>query len=1095
MKKRLIVCSIGALFISLAPIFPMQSSQIRLVHAETSRKKVLTQPLMSLGVSLTEEQKKETKTLLGDSQISDKQLISVTGETLAKYIGAMDASANIYSSAFIKPLEKGSGVRVEIVTPDKITMISAATYQNAAITSGVSDILIRIASVETVTGEGALAGVYALLEQAGIAVDQTTVQMSQAEMSLIEKIKAETTLSDDETNKLIAELKKTITSNLVKKKAITEEWLQKRLDDICASYHVTFSDGLKIEIISWLKSYSKTDVAKSTKTVNQLEQSILTTEWSDVLSKLDTVLSPNELLALEKMDYSDGKTYHAIIDAVYQNLLVEIKEGRLDKVKLIYSQSFVIERMLSNPSIKEKEALNYIRTLCYYFIAFKEDGKLSDALTRNQKPVWLIADSTKANFLYALKRYKNISQNPNLQEIVNRIALATGYAYEAFLYEDIQQEGEFIHLTIVCPCLNQKTQISVVYNLKTGECVLKDGKKTSKTKLYDFKKQYKVNIEDKYQQLVDNLKAYQLSDADVAIFNASNIKQVTYEAYKEVVEQYYNYSISSDTLPGNYSYLPILDDSTYPPGDRQFKYALFDLNRDGIDELIISDRDNNHLAVYTYNKGVILLKGVSGYRNHMQVFQDGKIVTYGSGGADVSGVTIYTLGSVDKGLVELHTLTREFNQSASQSRYIVGQYDSSTEIYHGQEEYLRQYGQYAQYLSIGSYTFIDSSLSAIIIDSSIFRDISDRKVFEATSEEKVSVKDQKKTSDTEKKASPSFTNLTAADKKEIEELVLKGRGYNSEIFTRNEKYIGTVPSALTEPAIHYDTTDKYVTLSELTDAYNSYKAGTYNSDDILRIWKNIYDMEEIDASYKDQVGPIFGTTEYGLKYYKGDQTFVLNHGGFGYSNSFNVLQEGWEIEETYVDVPVAMTTLGETAATTPSYIVRVKLNNKQYKGGSGQSSKFYIENVRMVMDTKSDGSYLTWSTRQSKKIDEAMQAYGKKEGLAFQFDREPLLSSPGEYQIAVFTDSSDREPDIKTLFYFGMGTTYDYYFLSRYDAVGNSTIPTRYVFTIHEGKPVLLLNRQSDAGYQIPGTNTYIPTFTLVTDELQQEFSKIFSEE
>ncbi|HEM2769687.1 TPA: DUF1002 domain-containing protein [Streptococcus suis] len=1094
MKKRLIVCFIGVLFISVAPIFPIQSNQVRLVYAETGKKKVLTKPHMSLGESLAEEQKIETKRLLGDSQISEKQVISVTGKMVSKYTGSADSDAKIYSSAFIKPLEKGSGVQVEIVTPDKITMISAATYQNAAITSGVSDILIRIASVETVTGEGALAGVYALLEQAGIAVDQTTVQMSQAEMSLIEKIKAETTLSDDETNKLIAELKKTITSNLVKKKAITEEWLQKCLDDICASYNVTFSDGLKTEIISWLKSYSKTDVAKSTKTVKQLEQSILTTEWSDVLSKLDTVLSPDELLALEKMDYSDGKTYHAIIDAVYQNLLVEIKEGRLDKVKLIYSQSFVIERMLSNPSIKEKEALNYIRTLCYYFIAFKEDGKLSDALTRNQKPVWLIADSTKANFLYALKRYKNISQNPNLQEIVNRIALATGYAYEAFLYEDIQQEGEFIHLTIVCPCLNQKTQISAVYNLKTGECVLKDGKKTSKTKLYDFKKQYKVNIEDKYQKLVDSLKAYQLSDADVAIFNASNIKQSVYNAYKEVVEQFYHFSLSSDALPNNYSYIPILDDITYPPGARQFKYALFDLNRDGIDELIISDGNNNHLAVYTYNKGGVLLKGVSGYRNHLQIFQDGKIATYGSGGADVSGVTIYTLGSADKGLVELHTLTREFNQSASQSRYIVGQYDSSTEIYQGQEEYLRQYGQYAQYLSIGSYTFIDSSLSAIIIDSSIFRDISDRKVFEATSEKKVSVKDEKKTSNTEKKASQSFTNLTAADKKEIEDLVLKGRGYNSEIFTRNEKYIGTVPSALTEPAIHYDTTDKYVTLSELTDAYNSYKAGTYNSDDVLRIWKNRYDMEEIDASYKDQVGPIFGTTEYGLKYYKEDQTFVLNHGGFGFGTSAEVLQDGWTIGKDYVDVPVATVAIPSMEPPKLTQIVRVKLNNKQYKGGSGQSSKFYIENVGTIIDNKSDDSYLTWSTRQSKKLYEAIQAYGKKEGLTFQADSEPV-SSPGEYQVAIFTDSSDREPDIKTLYYFGMGTTYDYYFLSRYDVSSNSTIPTRYVFTIHEGKPVLLLNRQSDAGYQIPGTNTYIPTYTVVTDGLQKDYHKIFSEE
>ncbi|HEL1648859.1 TPA: DUF1002 domain-containing protein [Streptococcus suis] len=1087
MKKRLIVCSIGALFISIALIFPMQSSQIRVVHAETSRKKVLTQPLMSLGVSLTEEQKTETKALLGDSQISDKQLISVTGETLAKYIGAMDASENIYSSAFIKPLEKGSGVRVEIVTPDKITMISAATYQNAAITSGVSDILIRIASVETVTGEGALAGVYALLERAGIEINQTTVQMSQDEMSLIEKMKTETTLSDDEANKLIAELKKNITTNLVNKKAITDDWLEKSLDDICASYQVIFSDGLKTEILAWLNSYSKTDAAKSSKTVKQLEQSILATEWAEVLTKLDTVLSPEEILALEKMDYSDEKVYHAIINAIYQGLLTEIEEGRLNEVKLIYSQSFVIEQMLSHPSVKEKEALNYIRTLCYYFIASKEDGKLSGALKQDKRPVWLVADTTKANFLYALNRYKNISQSPNLQEIVNRIALATGYAYEAFLYEDIQQDGDSIRLTIVCPCIDQKTKISVVYNLKTGECTLQNGKTTNKTKVYDFKKRYKVELEDKYQKLVDSLKVYQLSDKDIAIFNASNLKQVTYEAYKEVVEQYYNYSISSDTFPSNYSYLPILDDSTYPPGDRQFKYALFDMNRDGVDELIISDGDNNNLAVYTYNKRAILLKGVSGYRNHMQVFQDGKIVTYGSGGADVLGVTIYTLENADKGLVELHTLTREFNQSASQSRYIVGQYDSSTEIYQGQAEYLKQYGQYEQYLSIGSYTFIDSSLSAAILDLSIFRDISDRKVFNTSSEEKAFIK-------TEKKTSEYIGDLTEGDKREIEELVLKGRAYNDEIFVRDEKYIGLIPSALTEPAIHYETSDKFVTLAELTDAYNSYKAGTYYSDDILRIWKKRYDVEEVEGSYKDQVGPIFGSTEYGLKYYKGDQTFVLNHGGFGFSNSVHVLQEGWKIKKNYVDVPVAMTSFGQPEAITPNYIVRVKLNNKQYKGGSGQASKFYIENVRTIIDTKSDASYITWSTKQSKKVHEAIQAYGKKEGLTFQSESEPL-SSPGEYQIAIFTDSSDKEPDIKTLYYSGMGSLYDYYFLSRYDVSDGSSIPMRYVFTIHDGKPVLLLNRQSDAGYQIPGTNSYIPTFTLVTGGLQQKFSKIFYDE
>ncbi|WP_153052320.1 hypothetical protein, partial [Streptococcus suis] len=66
MKKRLIVCFIGVLFISVAPIFPIQSNQVRLVYAETGKKKVLTKPHMSLGESLAEEQKIETKRLLGD---------------------------------------------------------------------------------------------------------------------------------------------------------------------------------------------------------------------------------------------------------------------------------------------------------------------------------------------------------------------------------------------------------------------------------------------------------------------------------------------------------------------------------------------------------------------------------------------------------------------------------------------------------------------------------------------------------------------------------------------------------------------------------------------------------------------------------------------------------------------------------------------------------------------------------------------------------------------------------------------------------------------------------------------------------------------
>lgn len=737
MKKRVVLLSLVALLSAFVPTFLIFPSHTHIVNAETQSIKVLTHSLMALGSSLTEEQKIVTKTLLGDSQMSEEQIISVTEQTLAKYVDNTGTVANIYSSVLIKPLEKGSGVQVEIVTPKNITTISSSTYQNAAITSGISDILIRIASVEPVTGEGALAGVYALLEQVGIEVDKTTIQISQDEILLIEKIKAETSLSDDDANKLIAELKKHVTSNVIEKQTVSEDWLKEHVSNVCATYNVTLSEGLQVEIIAWLTSYSTTDVAQSNEAVNQLEQSILAVDWLDVLTNLDTILNANEILALEKMDYSDTTIYHAIIDAVYQRLLSDIREDYLAGVKLIYSQSFVIEHMLATPSLKEKEALNYIRTLCYYFIASKEDGMLATALTEENKPAWLIADTTKANFLNALSRYNTISQNPYLQEIVNRIGIATGYSYEAFLYDNIQQEGDLISLTIVCPCMNQEIKMNASFNLQTGGCTLTIGDETSEIKVYDFEKQYTVNLEDRYQKLIDHLETYQLSQQDMGIFNTRNPQNPDHQPYKEVLEQFYNYSMSADVIPDRFPYLPLLDSASYPPGNRQFKYAIYDLNGDGIDELIISDSNDNHLALYTYNTEVILLKEVSGYRHHMRISQDGTIATYGSGGAYVSGATIDTIATEGQGVIKLHVVTKEFDQSFSQATFIVGEYGTSTETYVGQEEYLKHYGQYEPYLSLEFYRFIESSNQAPVLDPTLFRDITDEIVSSSTSHQQI----------------------------------------------------------------------------------------------------------------------------------------------------------------------------------------------------------------------------------------------------------------------------------------------------------------------------------------------------------------------
>lgn len=623
---------------------------------EKNLKKVLTQPLMSLGSSLSSSEKADTKRLLGDTNIAEDQVIDVDGKTIAKYLDDVDTNSKVYSSAYIKPLSEGSGVQVEIVTPTKITKVSSTTYQNAAITSGVSDVLIRIASVNEVSGEGALAGVYALLDKVGFSVDKKTIKTSQYEIGLIDKIKEESHLSDDDANKFLAELKKQIIKKVTDKEKIDDSWLQDILKKACDGYGITLSDGLKSDIITWLKEFSYTDTAKSKQSVNQLDQSLLTSDWSEVLSKLDKVLSRDEILALDKQDYSEKNGYHEIIAALYNKLLKAIQDKDLKQVKLIYTNSFAVEHLLGSPSTKEKEALNYIRMLCYYFIASVEDSKLGDALQSDDKPAWLVSDNTKDNLLASLKRYQNIGQNPSLQELLIRIAIATGYSYEAFLYKDIRQEGHVIKLTIVCPCLKNDCQLYVVYNLKTGVCLLKDGEDSTRTKLYDFKKAYDVDLEDKHQPLVDDLENFKLSQKDSNIFKGTNINETAHSAYKEIVKDYV-LKVSDPNYPRSYGidYDPVI--VLKNQNNDKVNYLVTDLNDDGVDELLIGSQDNFVYVVYTFDgkKAVNLFdnKIPFGLRPGLTIFKDGTLQVHWGSSAYISSEMTYRINYSRTGLDKL----------------------------------------------------------------------------------------------------------------------------------------------------------------------------------------------------------------------------------------------------------------------------------------------------------------------------------------------------------------------------------------------------------------------------------------------------------
>lgn len=143
-------------------------------------------PNIALGNGLTDAEKQQTRDIL-TKDLSKVSMLSgantqnineyiVDGNDLVKYVTDVPeftSSSKAYSSALIARTKSGSGVTVDIVTPDKITARTEAMYRSAAITSGVYDAYIRIASVRPMDGSGALAGIYKIYDEVDPASNQT----------------------------------------------------------------------------------------------------------------------------------------------------------------------------------------------------------------------------------------------------------------------------------------------------------------------------------------------------------------------------------------------------------------------------------------------------------------------------------------------------------------------------------------------------------------------------------------------------------------------------------------------------------------------------------------------------------------------------------------------------------------------------------------------------------------------------------------------------------------------------------------------------------------------------------------------------------
>ena len=161
------------------------------VHAKANNK--LTQVF---GDYLSVEERNRVQNMFINHLDLDKDELDInislmTNKNMDKLLGypeGSSANSRMLSNVQIQQLNQNSGVFVEIITPDKITKITEQDYMNAAITAGLTDSYILVATLIEATGEAALAGIYQSAKEAGVELSEEQMMNAKEEMDTVSKI-------------------------------------------------------------------------------------------------------------------------------------------------------------------------------------------------------------------------------------------------------------------------------------------------------------------------------------------------------------------------------------------------------------------------------------------------------------------------------------------------------------------------------------------------------------------------------------------------------------------------------------------------------------------------------------------------------------------------------------------------------------------------------------------------------------------------------------------------------------------------------------------------------------------------------------------
>lgn len=237
-------------------------------------------PTFVYGGGLNDAQIEETANLLGIDSMDNVASVAVTGEDLQNYLGTGSGNtASMISSVLVQRENEGHGVNVINETPENITQITEEQYINAAITAGVEDVTIMVASVRPVTGESALTGIYKAFDVNGEELDQDRMEVAQEELETTNEIAQENADNEDfDTSRLdqaIVEIKQQLADLRDRQDELaTREEIEQIINEALANNNLqnVISQDQIDRLLAFFERYQQTGAIDSAQVRQQLEQ-------------------------------------------------------------------------------------------------------------------------------------------------------------------------------------------------------------------------------------------------------------------------------------------------------------------------------------------------------------------------------------------------------------------------------------------------------------------------------------------------------------------------------------------------------------------------------------------------------------------------------------------------------------------------------------------------------------------------------------------------------------------------------------------------------------------------------------------------------